>query len=188
MADFSAYYRATQAKPLHPIYERLAEYLPTAGLALDLGCGTGVISRFLASKGLKVLAIDNEQEAIDILVSESKYPNISTALADLASYSFPDAQVIVAGFSLFFLKPSDFHGMWHRMTQSLKPGGLFAGQLLGIHDDWASRGYTVLTHSEVCGLLEPFEVLFFEEADRDGKTAMDEPKHWHVFHIIARKI
>ena len=26
-----------------------------------------------------------------------------------------------------------------------------------------------------------------DEVERDGKTAMGEPKYWHVFHIVARK-
>jgi tellurite methyltransferase len=36
-------------------------------------------------------------------------------------------------------------------------------------------------------LLEPFEAEFFDEVERQGKTALGEPKYWHVFHIVARK-
>jgi hypothetical protein len=26
------------------------------------------------------------------------------------------------------------------------------------------------------------------EEERDGTTAMGTPKHWHIFHIVARRI
>jgi hypothetical protein len=29
--------------------------------------------------------------------------------------------------------------------------------------------------------------LHLEEADQDGATSQGTPKHWHVFHVIARK-
>jgi hypothetical protein len=28
----------------------------------------------------------------------------------------------------------------------------------------------------------------FDEIEENGKTALGEPKHWHVFHIVARKL
>ena len=96
--------------------------------------------------------------------------------------------LVFAGFSLFFLRFWEFGQVWQRILQALKPGGIFAGQLLGVKDDWAERGYTVHTLEEVQSLLHPFEVLYFEEAERDGETLLREPKHWHVFHVVGRKI
>jgi hypothetical protein len=36
-------------------------------------------------------------------------------------------------------------------------------------------------------LLQPFEIEMLEEEDHPGKTAIGEEKHWHIFHIVARK-
>ncbi len=36
-------------------------------------------------------------------------------------------------------------------------------------------------------LLEPFELERFDEEDEDGKTALGDAKHWHVFHVVARR-
>ncbi|HBL10044.1 MAG TPA: class I SAM-dependent methyltransferase, partial [Cyanobacteria bacterium UBA11162] len=55
-------------------------------------------------------------------------------------------------------------------------------------DSWAV--YSSMTHhtrSQVDELLQPFEVEVFDEEDHPGKTALGEEKHWHIFHIAARK-
>jgi hypothetical protein len=31
------------------------------------------------------------------------------------------------------------------------------------------------------------EIEMFQEEDRPGKTAIGQEKHWHIFHIVARK-
>jgi len=40
---------------------------------------------------------------------------------------------------------------------------------------------------EVERLLAPFEAERFDEVEEDGETALGKPKHWHLFHIVARK-
>jgi tellurite methyltransferase len=35
--------------------------------------------------------------------------------------------------------------------------------------------------------LSGFKVEWLLEEERDGHTATGEPKHWHVFHIVAFK-
>ena len=44
-----------------------------------------------------------------------------------------------------------------------------------------------LSKEEVLSLFEKFEVIKFEEIERDGKTALGILKHWHTYEIIARK-
>ncbi len=69
----------------------------------------------------------------------------------------------------------------------MRPGGRFAGQLLGDHDTWGSRSdITALTRDEALALLEAFEVERFDEEENDGE-ACSGPKHWHVFHAVARR-
>ena len=40
---------------------------------------------------------------------------------------------------------------------------------------------------EIPRLLEPLAIVELEEEDRDGQTADGTPKHWHVFHVLARR-
>ena len=43
------------------------------------------------------------------------------------------------------------------------------------------------TRAKVESLLAPFAIEHFVEEERDGTTANGSPKHWHLFHIVARK-
>jgi hypothetical protein len=35
--------------------------------------------------------------------------------------------------------------------------------------------------------MEPLEVELFEEEESDSITPCGEPKHWHIFHVVARR-
>jgi trans-aconitate methyltransferase len=138
---------------------------------------------------LHVTAVDAEDEALAIL--RSRLPN--GAPAKLVKTDFQELQmgrydVVVAHFCLFFLTPGEFDVFWPRLVDCIKPGGLLSAQFLGVNDEWRDRGYTTQAKEQVEELLNPFEVPFFEEVERDGETAQGTPKHWHVFHVVARKL
>lgn len=59
---------ATAAPPdVVSMWPELDDLLPTSGAALDLACGTGAQSLWLASRGLDVLALDVSPRAIALL-------------------------------------------------------------------------------------------------------------------------
>ena len=35
---------------------------------------------------------------------------------------------------------------------------------------------------------DSFDIVFFNEIEKNGKTALGKEKHWHIFNIIAKKI
>jgi hypothetical protein len=46
------------------------------------------------------------------------------------------------------------------------------------------------THDEVVQLLSDFQVISMTEEERDGVVGVppnEHAKHWHVFHIVARR-
>jgi hypothetical protein len=43
------------------------------------------------------------------------------------------------------------------------------------------------TRPEAEALLSDLEIIEFTEEDADGHVADGSPKHWHVFHILARR-
>jgi tellurite methyltransferase len=98
----------------------------------------------------------------------------------------PAADVVLASFSLFFCDPIRFPEVWNRIDASLGSGGVFVGQLLGDHDTWAPQDdISSFTASEAHALFDGWTVERFDEEDEDGE-ACDGPKHWHVFHVVAR--
>ena len=165
--------------------------------ALDLGCGVGRDAFELLSRGWKVLAIDKEQEALD-WINAQQLPN--RELLETRQMGFEDLDLsglhpdlINASFTLPFCPPEYFEEMWSTICKTLQRGSRFAGHFFGDNDEWVktpreSEGKT-LHHSyrEVRDLFRGFRLEYFLEEDFDGSIASGEPKHWHLFHIVARK-
>jgi tellurite methyltransferase len=186
---WSRYFAATADRPVHPIFDSLERFLPSSGVALDLGCGAGRGTLWLLNEGLHVVAVDVSQEAIGYV--RERLPegaDVELVCSSFQDFDLGSYDVVVACFTLFFLDRAQFAEFWPRLCSSILPGGLFAGQFLGVNDDWRTRDFTTHNRSEVDNLLQGFEVLLLEEEERDGETAIGERKHWHVFHVIARRI
>lgn len=177
-----------QDKPLHPIFRRLEPLLPETGEALELGAGVGHGVVFLVDRGLTVTAIDAEPEACQIL--RERAPSATVIESRFEEVDLPENRfdVVAAGFSLFFLTAPDMADFWPRLVSSMTRGCLFAGEFLGMRDDWVADGYLGHPEEEVRTFLGGFEILSWEEAERDGKTSMGTDKHWHVYHVVAKLI
>lgn len=44
-----------------------------------------------------------------------------------------------------------------------------------------------LSKEQVLALLTDFEIIKFEEIEKDGKTGSGKMKHWHTYEVIAKK-
>jgi len=172
-------------------------------LAVDLGCGTGRDTFELLRRGWRVVAIDAQEEAIRrVLQSAKRFSSdrLETQVAEFASAQWLTAALVNASYSLPFCAPGSFVRLWERITTSLPSGGRFCGQLFGDHDEWASmpdastaewtpsgNAMTFLTRSEVEHLLRDYAIEQLIEVDEVGPTATGPDKHWHLFHVVARK-
>jgi SAM-dependent methyltransferase len=160
------------------------------GRAIDLGCGDGVDSLELLRRGWTVLAIDAEAAGIERLVSAvgpEASERLTTRVARFEDLGgLPPGELVYAGFSLAFCSSASFPGLWRAIREALVPGGRFAGQLFGDRDSWANPAATFVSRPEAERLLEGLDVESFEEEERDG-TSFVGPKHWHLFHVIARR-
>jgi SAM-dependent methyltransferase len=159
------------------------------GLAVDLGAGTGRDTAELIRRGWRVIAIDREREAIERLrlLVGADTPRLETRIARFEEAEWPSCDLVNASFSLPLCTPAAFPALWTRIVRSLRRGGRFCGQFYGVRDEWAGGGLVTLTRTEVDRLLASFEVELLEEWEDDGTTALGSPKHWHLFHVVARK-
>ncbi|MBV6626233.1 MAG: class I SAM-dependent methyltransferase [Rivularia sp. (in: Bacteria)] len=193
--NWSDYYKAVANRPpRETLLTALANFEPEnktgARTAIDLGCGEGRDTVELLRRGWKVIAIDSQTEAIERLKNRcDKKAVIETRIAEFENIELPlNIDLINAGFSLPFCKPENFSQLWHKIISSLASGGRFSGQLFGNRDSWAiDPTMSHHTMSEIEALLQPFEVELLSEEDHAGKTALGHEKHWHIFHIVARK-
>lgn len=194
---WSDFYDAVANRPPHDtLLKALAKFdmgAPTAQHAVDLGCGSGVDTREMLRRGWTVLAIDREAEGIARLSmsipEDQKYRLETRVVAFEKINDLPECDFVNASFSLPFCAPAHFESLWQCVVCAMRPRGRFAGTLFGAHDSWAEteRMMTFNTREQVDALLAPFIVEDLLEVERDGTTATGETKHWHVFHIVARK-
>jgi tellurite methyltransferase len=192
--DWVAYYEATAGRPpRRTLLDALQRFAPTPSprLAVDLGSGDGRDAIELLRRGWSVLAIDAEPAAIERLRARPDLPagaTLTCLCQRFENAAWPPADLVNASFSLPLCPPDRFGDLWARIVASLKPGGRFAGQLYGERDGWAGRpGTTHMTRAAAERLLRDLHVELFEEEESDAVTARGKPKHWHIFHIVARR-
>lgn len=182
------FYHLTQDKPPSEGLVKAVLLLGHTGDALDLGCGAGRDTRYLLSQGFQVTAVDREATALAVLSGQST-PHLYLVQSAFEDFSFAHYDLINAHFALPFIQKDLFSTVFARLKESLKPGGIVVGQFFGVHDSWntATNHLTFLTREQALAELNGLKLIAFEEEDTDGHTAEGTAKHWHIYHIIARK-
>ena len=188
---FAAYIAARRFDPPRPLLIRAAALAAPKDRALDAGAGALNATKYLLSAGFAhVTAFDAAPASQK--VAEGLPPGRATfVLSRFEDYAYPANafDLVNAEFSLPFIGPAEFAGVFAGLLGAIKPGGLFTGQLFGPSDSWNTpeSGMNFHPRGEVERLLRGFEILELEEEDHPGTTKLGEPKHWHIFHLLARK-
>jgi tellurite methyltransferase len=190
-AGWPAYYEATAGRPPRRTLLDAVARFARPGLAVDLGSGDGRDAVELLRRGWRVLAIDAEPAALTRLAARPDLPEgaaLETRAARFETADFPPCDLVNASFALPLCPPALFPALWDRIGARLRPGGRFAGQLYGERDGWAGRpGMTHLTRGAAEALLAGFTIELFLEEESDAVTPRGVPKHWHIFHVVARR-
>ncbi|MFN8528052.1 MAG: class I SAM-dependent methyltransferase [Anaerolineae bacterium] len=194
--SWNDYFKATLNNPPHPMVVKALDAFERTGRptghGLDLGCGAGRDTRELLRRGWNVLAIDREPAALYMLrgtVSDDGQTRLTTRVSSFETLKLMErVDLVNASYSLPFCQPDHFYELWAEIVMAIRPGGRFSGNFFGIRDAWAGTPtMTFFDSPKVHALLAPFDVEFFEEVDRQGTTALEGNKHWHVFNVVARK-
>jgi tellurite methyltransferase len=186
--DWTRYYDAAGVEPRETLLDAVRRF-DAPGLAVDLGCGTGRDTLELLRRGWHVLAVDAQEEALRRLrAAVGGYERLETQVATFDDAALPQCDLVNASFSLPFCPPDRFDELWARIGDALRPGGRFCGQLFGERDGWSGNpSLTFHTHAEVDRLLTGYEVERVDEEEEDSTTVVGDAKHWHLFHVVARK-
>jgi SAM-dependent methyltransferase len=190
--DWSEFYSAQGGRSVRPTFTGGLDawHGDAPGDAIDLGCGDGVETRYLAERGWRVLAVDADP-GVDERVRAAVGHDAAT-LVDVRRASFetvgalPASDFVYAGFALPFCEAGHFPYLWADIRDALRPGAVFAGEFFGPHDDWFGRSrMNFHDRAGVEAMLTGLDVVQLAEEDRRGMS-FEGPKHWHVFHVIAR--
>lgn len=183
--SWDTFIASTKHKPPHELLVR-ARQLVSAGRALDLGAGGLRDTRYLASEGFSVTAVDADTSFLNS-PHESDVTLVNGRVEDFnlkpRSYILINAQYVLP-----FV--SGLPEVVGRIHDALVPGGVFTGQLFGANDSWndGTKEHVMFhTTEQAHELLSGFDIVHFEEREWDGKTALGVPKHWHIYEFILRR-
>jgi tellurite methyltransferase len=193
-AGWAAYYEKLRDRPprktLLLALDRFDPPPPDA-LAVDLGCGDGRDIVELLRRGWKVVAVDAEPEALRRLAARNLpgAERITPIVARIEDVPLPiGVHLVNSSFAMPLCEQEKFYELWERICESLPSGGRFSGQWYGPRDTWFGRpGMSFVSRDEALKLLQGLDLEMFEEEDDDGVTPRGNAKHWHIFHIVARK-
>ena len=189
MNNSKEYYKATINKQPSELIRKFFNYKynekMVGNIAVDLGCGAGNDTEFLISKGFHVTAIDKEEQVNDILNSKNiDKTNLKVFVGDFSEIEIPDADLIFANMSLFFVK-DNFEHFLEKILSKINNKGFFVANFLGKEDDWNGSKSTI-EKEKLQNYFKNFDINYFSEEKYYKDTALGKNKFWHVYTIIAQ--
>lgn len=198
MADFNKIYSGDKnawGMEVSPILINALKYIKR-GLVLDIGCGQGKETIYLANKGFDVVALDSSSVAIDQIkeiIKKNKLKNIRAVNSDIIDFEIKkNAYDLILCFNvLYFLEKSTARRIVKKIQEGMKKGGIIAMSLFTVHDTFYNeqkKHRFYVETNEVRGLFENFEILdYFEGIINEPRHASYPDPHTHgVVKIVAK--
>lgn len=191
MRKIEEYYKNTQNDLPHKNVLEFIDLKNKAGKAIDLGCGAGRDTICLIKNGWEVIAIDQEntKQIIGSKLNDKELERLKFIRSDFENVKFKKSNLVVANYSIPFCEKDKFYSFWNKIVNSIVKDGYFVGIFFGKNDEWNTEKskFTFLDKKHIEELFNNFEILKFEEEEKDAKTGLGIIKHWHTYNIIARK-
>lgn len=188
---FNQFIEATTGRNPIPLLVEAMDLLENnKGETLDLGCGAGVDTKYLAESGFDVTAVDKNEEAVEETKKKCESLPVSVVQENLADFAIePDKySLIMAWNSLPFLDKENTRRVLMDIQAGLKEGGLFVFEMFGPEDEWAKDHpkMSFWTVEELEELLSKMEFVRLDEIKEEGSLAVGGNKFWHKIQGIAR--
>lgn len=142
------------------------------GLVVDLGCGPGHLSGFLAAQGAHVLGVDLVPEFVDY--ARNTHPDVEFRLGSMTRLDLPDASAsgALCWYSLVHFGPDEVDAVLREVRRVLQPGatlviGFFVGDAIEPFDHKVWTAYRWPTDE----LLQRLGLAGFTEAERLEREA-----------------
>lgn len=174
------------------LYRLLKGYGITDGLILELGCGTGSMTRRLAEKGYDMIGVDISEEMLGVAMEKQEDRRILYLLQDMREfelYGTVRAVVSICDSINYILEYEDLVRVFSLVNNYLDPGGIFIFDLNTCYKYEQVLGNQVIAENREEGSfiwenyydeesrLNQYELtLFIKEAD--GRYCKYEESHY----------
>ena len=115
---------------------------------IDLGCGTGILTKALADKGFNVKGLDSSEDMLK--TARANFPEIEFSQADATNFSVNEkVDLVFSNAVLHWIDKSKQLSMMKGVYEALRPGGQFVFEMGG-------RGNNVLIHSTLAEIFDRY--------------------------------
>lgn len=151
--------------------ERHASFLPPGGDALDVACGRGRNALWLAARGLSVLAVDRDVDAVAHVTASARDRHL-TVVARVMDLESGRPDLPAAAFDVIVVTHYLHRPLFPALVSALKPGGLLVYETFTRAQ--AARGKPsnpafLLEPGELRRLVAPLEILAEREGAFEGR-------------------
>ena len=185
-------------------YEEWCEYLAglledqgiREGLVLELGCGTGNMTRLLAEKGYDMIGVDNSVDMLEIAMEkkEEEEQDILYLLQDMREfelYGTVRAVVSVCDSMNYIIEEEDLLEVFRLVNNYLDPGGIFIFDLnteykyekiLGdttIAEDREDASFIWDNYYDPEEQINEYDLALFVPVEKDGETLYRKYEETH---------
>lgn len=142
-------------------YDEWCEYLCSllreqgirSGSVVDLGCGTGQITRRLAKAGYQMTGVDLSADMLSIAMQQEAEPvlYLQQDMCELELYEAVDAMVSICDSMNYLLQEEELCQTFTRVEQYLKPDGVFIFDMNTIYKYRDMIGETTISENRDIG-------------------------------------
>ena len=192
MEYINKYYENTKNASPNPLIKKFMQMNIKPLKAIDLGCGAGRDTIYLIKNGWEVLSIDREdtKEFITKKLDDKEVKRFKFDVQNFENIKLEKNNLIVSNFSIPFCNKNYFYEFWRKITESIFKNGYFVGNFFGLKDSWAKikEEMVFLSKEQVQELFkDSFDIILFNEIEKEGRTGLGKIKHWHIYNVIAQK-
>jgi len=178
----------------------VAAQLPPAGRILDVGCGHGLLSLFLAltSPERRITGIDVDRDKLHAARTAADGAGLVATFDEVAGAELPEGpwEGIAIVDVLYLLPADDQLALLRSCAGLLAPGGVLAVKEMALVPRWKARWNAVqeTTSVRILGITQGEELTFLPPAEMAGAmsdgglTVRDRPVHRgypHPHHLLV---
>ena len=132
----------------------------------DLGCGTGVVTNYLASQGMDVTGVDLSPDMLSIASSGDETGTVSWICADITEYEGPSCGCFISTMDTVghITDSTALSKMFTMVSDSLEEGGVFILDTTSRHHFEESLGENVFYED-----YDDFTLLWVNHYDKENK-------------------